>query len=201
MKNNKQKWNDAYKDADFSTATVASVLFENAHLLPTVDGKPLDALDLACGRAGNAQFLARLGFSVDAIDLSSEVIQGLKKFVTQEDLNINCIERDVESINKDGGLSDKKYDIIIVSYFLNRELFPQITAALKPNGLLFYQTWSQLRVDDSGPNNPAFRLASGELLRLCEGLTSIYYREDGIEGDTTKGLRNEALLIAKKMTY
>jgi len=193
----KQKWNDAYLSAEFFDAPVATVLSENSHLLPIHKDQPLKALDLACGRAGNAQFLAKRDFIVDAIDISDTVIKGLQVFTEEHSLNINCEVCDVEN----NGIPKKKYDVIIVSYFLHRPLFSQIEASLKPNGLLFYQTWSQLRVDDSGPNNPAFRLASGELLRLCEGLTSIYYREDGIEGDTTKGLRNEALLIAKKMAY
>ncbi len=199
MKNKKQKWNDAYKGADFSTAAAASVLIENAHLLPTSDVKPLNALDLACGRAGNSQLLSKLGFAVDAVDISSVVIEGLENLVAQGNLNIECILRDVESTSNDGGLPDKKYDVIVVSYFLNRELFPQIKTALKPNGLLFYQTWSQLRVDEVGPNNPNFRLASGELLELCDGLKPVLYRENGLEGELTKGLRNEAMIIAKNI--
>ena len=199
MKNKKQKWNDVYEDADFKTATIASVLTENSHLLPSISENRLHALDLACGRAGNAQFLAKKSFSVDAVDISSVVIEGLENFVAKKNLNIKCIMRDVESTSNDGGLPDKKYDVIVVSYFLNRELFPQIKTALKPNGLLFYQTWSQLRVDEVGPNNPNFRLASGELLELCDGLKPVLYRENGLEGELTKGLRNEAMIIAKNI--
>ena len=204
MKDKKQKWDEAYESADFKSATVASVLNENAHLLPLINQPSLNALDLACGRAGNAQFLANLGYEVDALDISSVVIEGLKAFVAKEKLNINGILRDLESTSNDEGVIDKnqfdkKYDIIVVSYFLNRELFPQIKAALKLNGLLFYQTWSQLRTDETGPNNANFRLASGELLELCDGLKPIMYRENGLEGDLSKGLRNEAMIIAKKL--
>ncbi len=193
----KQKWNDAYLNSEFVDAPVATILSENTHLLPIHKDQPLKALDLACGRAGNAQFLAKLGFIVDAIDISDTVVEGLQVFIKEHNLNINCEVRDVENNN----LPKNKYDVIIVSYFLYRPLFSQIQASLRPNGLLFYQTWSQLRVDDSGPNNPAFRLAPEELLRLCDNLTPIFYREDGTEGDLSKGLRNEALLIAKKLTY
>ena len=202
MKDKKQKWDDAYERADFKNAPVASVLSENTHLLPLVTKESLtnkNALDIACGRAGNSQLLSKLGFVVDAVDISSVVIEGLKSFVLQENLNIECFLRDVESTSIHGGLPDKKYDVIVVSYFLNRELFPQIKTALKPNGLLFYQTWSQLRVDEVGPNNPNFRLASGELLELCDGLKPVLYRENGLEGELTKGLRNEAMIIAKNI--
>jgi SAM-dependent methyltransferase len=190
----KLKWDAAYKDADFSNARIAHVLEAHDYLLPELTQLPVDALDLACGRAGNAQFLANKNFKVDAVDASSVLIEGLKSYVVENELTINCVLRDIEN----DGLPTKKYDVIVVSYFLNRELFPSIIGALKPGGLLFYQTWSQLSIDDSGPKNPAFRLKSAELLRLCSSLQTIYYREDGLQGDLGRGIRNEAMLIAKK---
>ncbi len=190
MPSKRQKWDDAYRDADYSGATAAQVLTDNLHLLP-VEG---DALDLACGRAGNAQLLAQQDLNVDAVDFSTILLEGLSSFVKEQRLNINCIQRDIES----DGLSDKKYDVIVVSYFLNRELFSEIIDALKPNGLLFYQTWSQLAVDDSGPGNPKFRLEAGELLKLCASMRVLLYSENGRQGKVTRGLRNEALIIAQK---
>lgn len=190
MPSKRQKWDDAYRDADYSGATAAQVVTDNLHLLP-VEG---DALDLACGRAGNAQLLAQQDLNVDAVDFSTILLEGLSSFVKEQRLNINCIQRDIES----DGLSDKKYDVIVVSYFLNRELFSEIIDALKPNGLLFYQTWSQLAVDDSGPGNPKFRLEAGELLKLCASMRVLLYSENGRQGKVTRGLRNEALIIAQK---
>jgi len=187
---NQKKWDEAYQDADFSSATAVQVLLDNLYLLPPKG----NALDLACGRAGNAQLLLEQGFQVDAMDISEVLIKGLKSYVERQDLKINCMQRDVES----SGLPEKKYDVIVVSYFLNRELFPQIIRTLKPDGLLFYQTWSQQSIDDSGPSNPEFRLQTGELLELCAAMRVILFREEGKQGDIRKGLRNEALLIAQK---
>ena len=191
MADKKEKWDQAYQQADFSSAKVATVLSDNAYLLPILGG---GALDLACGRAGNAQFLAKSGFTVDAIDISSVVLDGLVSYSLENKLQIDTILRDVES----DGLPEKKYDVIVVSYFLNRELFPQILSSLKPEGLLFYQTWSQLKVSDAGPSNPDFRLKAGELLDLCNSLQVILYRENGELGKTDTGLRNEAMIIAQK---
>jgi len=187
----KDKWDQAYQQADFSSAKVATVLSDNSYLLPLSGG---DALDLACGRAGNAQFLAKNGFTVDAIDISSIVLDGLASYAMENKLQINTILRNVES----DGMPEKRYDVIVVSYFLNRELFPQIVESLKPGGLLFYQTWSQLKVTDAGPSNPEFRLEAGELLDLCDSLQIILYRENGELGKIDSGLRNEAMIIAQK---
>lgn len=188
-----KKWDNAYQGVDISSALASRVLAENAYLLPQKAG---DALDLACGRGGNALFLAKRGFTVDALDISTVVLEQLESFINDKPLAINCIKRDVEA---QGLLPQKQYDVIVVSYFLDRSLFSQIIDALKPAGLLFYQTWSQLSTDETkGPNNPAYRLKSGELLKLSAEMRVIYYREDGLQGDIKHGIRNEALLICQK---
>ena len=183
------KWNEAYQDADISSAKPAQVLIENNHLLP----RKGEALDLACGRAGNAIFLAKHGFDVDAVDISPVVLSSIEQYVTQHDLPVACICQDIEN----DGLLKKQYDVIVVSYFLNRALFPQITRALKPDGLLFYETWSQQKVDDSGPKNPDFRLKATELLELTPTLRPLFYREESDNGDVLKGSRNIAMLVTQ----
>lgn len=191
MVSKSDKWNEAYRDADIASGKAAQVLIENIHLLPE-NGS---ALDLACGRAGNATLLVKYGFKVDAVDISPVVLKSVEKFVAQQGLSISCECRDVEK----EGLSEKKYDVIIVSYFLNRTLFPQIIRTLKPNGLLFYETWSQQKVDDSGPKNPDFRLKAGELFDLTTKLKPLFYREEGASGNISQGFRNVAMIVAQNI--
>ena len=65
--------------------------------------------------------------------------------------------------------------------------------------LLLYQPFTAVTVGESyGPTNPAYRLAPQELLTLFRGLHVVVSREEGRIGDTTCGVRNEALLIAQK---
>lgn len=185
-----KKWNEAYTDADIASATPSLVLKENSYLLSN-SGR---ALDLACGRAGNAIFLAKHGYQVDAIDNSEVVLSHVQRYSEDKKLDINCISRDIE----ERGINDKKYDVIVVSYFLSRKITDQIIQALKPNGLIFYQTWSQLSCDDKGPKNPSFRLEAKELLSLFSPLRPVVYRENGLVGNLNEGLRNEAMLVAQK---
>jgi len=91
-----------------------------------------------------------------------------------------------------------RFDVIVVSRFLDRSLAPQLAVALRPGGLLFYQTFTRTRVDDSGPVSPDYRLADGELLRVFAGLRLRVYREEGVIGDITCGLRNQAMLVAQR---
>ena len=77
--------------------------------------------------------------------------------------------------------------IIVVSRFLERALCPALFSALKPGGLLFYQTFLRDRRAGSGPKNPRFLLAHNELPELFRELLILAYEE----GD-------EALLVGRK---
>ena len=137
-------------------------------------------------------FLARQGLSVDALDVSPLAVARLNDYARAQGLALTARVADlVES-----GLPTATYDLVVVVRFLERSLCPAIAAALRPGGLLFYQTFTRERTGP-GPSNPDFLLAPGELARLFGELRTVYYREDGLLGDTRVGLRGEALLVAR----
>jgi hypothetical protein len=86
-----------------------------------------------------------------------------------------------------------------VSYFLDRAIIPALIAALRPGGLIFYQTFTNQRVSGRGPQRAEFRLGEQELLQLFSGIKILLYREEGCAGDVQKGLRDEAMLVARKV--
>lgn len=183
-----QRWDKRYTDKSEAGAACA-VLRENLHLLPS-QGK---ALDLACGLGANALLLAQQGLSVEAWDISEVALQKLQATAVQKGLDITCQQHDLRS-----SVAEKNsFDVIVVSYFLQRQTLPLLAQALRPNGLLYYQTFSRLRVDDSGPNNPEFRLADNELLQLIPDLQLRVYREEGLTGEVDKGLRNELMYVGQ----
>ncbi len=186
-----EKWDRIYSRVDDSVPQAAFVLTEYAHLLP-MQG---DALDLASGLGGNALFLARHGLETVAWDLSSVAIRKLNQHAEQMNLHIKTEVRDLETAEFDAA----SFDVIVVSRFLERKLVKPLISSLKLNGLLFYQTFTQVKVGTFGPNNPAFLLADNELLSMFKSLKLLLYREEGREGDWSKGIRNEALLIGKRI--
>lgn len=183
------RWDKRHQEAE-GIGNPAKVLLENLHLLPG-NG---DALDLACGRGANALLLAEAGLRVQAWDLSSVAIKRLRAEAASRGLEIQAQARDVTAQLPSPG----SWDVIVVSHFLDRSLAPVIVDALRPGGLLFYQTFSQVAVTDRGPDNPAFRLADNELLELFSPLWVRVYREEGRLGDTSKGWRDIAMLVAEK---
>ena len=185
-----EKWNTIYAAGGHGRQTPATVLKEFAHLLPETG----TALDLACGRGANALFLAERGLNVHAWDVSEEAISSLNTRVNELQLKLQTRICDITA----EPLPTNSFDIIVVSYFLERKLMPSIISALRKNGLLFYQTFIRERVDDTGPRNEDYRLGENELLHLCRELHIVFYREEGKLGDTQQGIRNEAMLIGQR---
>jgi tellurite methyltransferase len=188
--NMQEKWNKRYASAQGAPRAV-QVLRENRHLLPSAG----EALDLACGLGGNALLLARAGLKVQGWDQSPVAIERLRSCAQADHLPVKAMVRDVIAQPPVAA----SFDVIVVSYFLQRELGPVLCAALRPGGLLFYQTFVKDKVSPQGPNNPEFLLAENELLTLFAPLRLRLYREEGMLGDITQGLRNEALLVGQKV--
>jgi SAM-dependent methyltransferase len=168
----------------------AAVLKENLHLLP-VRGR---ALDLACGLGANAVLLARRGLEVAAWDLSPVAIARLRDLALELNLPVTAEVRDV---CVEPPLPET-FDCILVAHFLQRSLVPALTAALRPGGLLFYQTFVREAASEGGPSNPGYRLETNELLHLFSGLTLRFYREEGRVGDLDKGTRDLAQLVGQR---
>jgi tellurite methyltransferase len=186
---NEGKWNNRYQ-ALTNKPPPCQVLAAYTHLLPT-QGK---ALDLACGLGANALLLARHGLETNAWDSAEVALKRLQIFAQNQQLQIHTQVRDVILSPPEPAT----FDVIVVCHFLERSLASVLTQALKPNGLLFYQTFTRTTVSDIGPKNPAYRLADNELLRLFANLQVVVYHEEGNIGNITEGFRNQALLIARK---
>jgi SAM-dependent methyltransferase len=182
-------WDRRYRGMD-RVPSPATVLTDNLHLLPP-RGR---ALDLACGLGAGALLLAERGLEVVAWDLSPVAIERLRSDSTGRGLRIVAEIRDVCRDPPE----HEAFDVILVSHFLDRDLAPVLMDALRPGGLLFYQTFSREAVSDCGPSDPAFRLATNELLRLFSSLVVRFYREEGRTGDQGAGTRDIAQLVAQR---
>ena len=185
----RKKWNDRYAGDQVSAPQPARVLTQYSYLLPAAGM----ALDLACGLGGNALFLARRGFTVHAWDRSEQAIRRLTESAG-DNLTLQAAVRDVVESPPE----KNRFDVICVSYFLERTLIGDIIAALKPHGLLFYQTFIHEKTSECGPGNPDYRLAENELLKLFAPLHVLVYQEHGRVGDLRRGIRDIACLVAQK---
>jgi len=185
-----QTWDQRYCNSE-QVPVAVPVLADNLHLLPPAGC----ALDLACGLGGNALLLARHGLEVWAWDSSSVALAKLDQFARAQNLRVHTEVRDVVARPPEPA----RFDIIVVSRFLERTLAPALVAALKPGGLLYYQTFTAIKAHEGGPTNPAYLLGDNELLTLFADLRLRLYREENRLGDLRRGQRNMALLIAERI--
>ena len=184
-----KRWNKRHAEAR-EIGRPARVLEENSYLLPS-SGR---ALDMASGMGANALLMARSGLDVTAWDFSQVAINRLVKAAEAEDLPLKAQVRDLLSQPPEA----ESFDVIVVSHFLERSLAHDILAALRPGGILFYQTFTRSRITDADPSNPAYRLDDNELLSLFSPLKLRVYREEGALGDTARGWRDLAMLVGEK---
>jgi SAM-dependent methyltransferase len=187
----RERWNRRHAEAP-DTGAPAEVLLRNAHLLPARGA----ALDLACGRGANALWLAgHTALTVEAWDFSPVAIARLEQTAAVRGLRVRAAVRDVVAQPP----APESCDVLVVTHFLERTLMPALCAAVRPGGLVLYQTFTREAVSMRGPATPEWRLAPNELLGWFAGFVVRAYREEGTLGDTARGLRDVACLVAHKM--
>jgi 2-polyprenyl-3-methyl-5-hydroxy-6-metoxy-1,4-benzoquinol methylase len=149
------------------------------------------ALDVAGGAGRHAIWLAEHGWHVTLIDISEVGVQHAQENARRSAAG-GLIVTKVQDLNTAQDLGREQYDLLLVFSFLQRELFPALTAALKTGGHLIYKTYTteQLRFD-GGPRKPTFLLQPNELLHAFPSMQVLHYHETIQE----KGV---AELVAKK---
>ncbi len=160
----------------------ASWLLQNSDLLPW-GGK---ALDVACGAGRNALLLAGAGLSVTAVDRDAGVIARLAQVARRLQLPLQAHASDLEMAGAD--LGEGAYDLVLVIHYLHRPLFPALVRALRPGGLLLYETFTTAQAARGRPTNPDYLLRPGELAQRVSGLEIVRQREGEFEGRMVAGV-------------
>jgi tellurite methyltransferase len=152
----RKKWDIRYQN-DLGNLTPSSVLSQYWHLASRGS-----ALDIACGNGRNSLFLAEKGFIVDAVDISTVATGHLN----DKHPGIHVICQDLDTWE----MSPNRYDLIVNVHFLDRRLLPMIEGALKPGGVLIFESFIS-------QNAHPYGLRNNELLHTFQTLRIIYYEE------------------------
>ena len=154
----------------------AKWLTSNRPLLPPSG----DALDLACGSGRHAIWLAEQGFLTLAVDRDIVAIDTLTHESRRRGLSIQARAVDLEN----GGpfLKADSFDLIVVVHYLHRPLMPALVSAVRPGGVLVYETFTRAQTARGKPTNPAFLLEPGELPMLVRPLQIAASREGDFDG-------------------
>jgi len=179
----KERWDKKYQNKDGPTKPI-KIVKEYASL-----AKGKNALDIASGMGRHSKYLQRLGFEVDALDISSVAINELKNIP-----GIHAKEVDFDTFT----LPVNRYELIVCTYFLNRALFPQMIDALKAGGIILLETFLHDEKNEREPSNPAFLLNKGELEYFFDLKCELIYIEEWWGTDHTGAKVMKISMVAKK---
>lgn len=130
-------------------------------------------LDLAMGEGRNGVFLATKGFQVTGVDISAEGLKKAETLAAELGVTIKTVVADLESYE----IPANTFDVIICTYYLQRDLFSKIAAALKPGGMALIETYTMDHLQYRSGFNKAFLLEPNELLSMLPGLRIVRYQE------------------------
>jgi 2-polyprenyl-3-methyl-5-hydroxy-6-metoxy-1,4-benzoquinol methylase len=163
----KDRWDKKYStEAYIFGKEPVPFLKQNVHLLPK--GK---ALDIAIGEGRNGVFLATQGFEVVGLDISEKGLAKAHQLAKQNGVTIETRVVDLENHQ----LEKNAYDVILLMYYMQRDLWPQIADALKPGGMAIIETYNIDHLKHQ-KFNPKWLLKSNELLGAFKDMKIIRYQ-------------------------
>ena len=146
----KMMWDKEYDTEEYVYGKLPND-FLKQHYKAIPEGK---VLLLAEGEGRNAVFLAKHGYTVTAVDLSSVGLRKAEKLAKENNVNIEAICEDLQTFD----LGKKKWDGIVSIYChlppkVRQHLYNRIERALNPSGVLFLESYrpEQLKLKTGGP--------------------------------------------------
>jgi len=141
------------------------------------------ALDVACGNGKNAIWLARLGYAVDAWDISDVGLRTLQDRLAElmrdgAALDVRLARTDLDTAT----IPPNTYDLILDTFFLDRRLFPLFLDGLRPGGVLVFETFADLGATDIRSIKSEYKLGPGELAAAFRSLDVLHHDEDAERG-------------------
>jgi len=138
-------------------------------------------LDVASGAGRHSIWLAQRGWRARLLDISDVGISLAERNASRALGPIRkefLISAEVADLNQMQNFGAEQYDLVLVLFYLQRELFPALISALKPGGFLLYKTYmTDQQQFCGGPSNPAFLLKPNELLHAFQFLRVLHYHE------------------------
>ncbi|MCM3567632.1 bifunctional 2-polyprenyl-6-hydroxyphenol methylase/3-demethylubiquinol 3-O-methyltransferase UbiG [Neobacillus mesonae] len=174
----KTKWNSKYKKRlkEFTEPVPNARLLNLSHYLK--GGK---ALDIACGLGGNSFFLAEKNYQVEAVDLSEAAIHYVQEQARKYQFQIDTKVCDLTKWNK-LNWNPSSFDLVVMTYYLDRSLFPKVKDIVKENGYLFMETFYNSPKTVGKSVSSRYKLMSKELAAEFGDWTIHFFEENEQEG-------------------
>ena len=92
-------------------------------------------VDIAGGNGRNALWFAKKGYVTSVVDISTVALNQATKSAEKQDVELECIHWDIE---KNLMPPERKWDIALLTLFLNREILRSATQYLNADGILLF---------------------------------------------------------------
>jgi len=124
------------------------------------------ALDVATGAGRHVLVLARSGFTVFGVDRRLDALRNAAALMKESGQPFRAWCADLTS----SPLPRARFELVLVTRYLQRDLFPSLREALVPGGAIVYETFTERqRAHGRGPTSPDHLLRAEEL--------RIYFRD------------------------
>jgi len=173
MSEDRRRWEARYTALESRAEPPSAFLMRYADL---VRGR---VLDVAAGAGRNALFLARRGNTVEAVDIAFAGLRRARGAALAEGLSLLAVQADLESFS----LPHNRYDAAINIRYLQRSLFSGLQRAVKPGGVILFETFLIDQQALGHPHNPTFLLHRGELRAGFAGCDIVVYEEGLFEAN------------------
>lgn len=131
-------------------------------------------LDAACGTTPTGLHLAQRGWRVIALDVSNAALRLAQSRVRKEALPVSFALMDLTN----PWLPAERFDVILNFYYLSRPLLSTYRGALKPGGMLFFETFLRdEHFSHETDGNPHHYLEPSELKAAFVDWDEIHYAE------------------------
>ncbi len=169
-----------------------------------VKNKQAPVLDLACGSGRNGLYLVKNDVLVTFSDVKSEALEQVQESLShlsiEKQRKALCWQIDFEK-PETLPLQEKSFAAIMIFRYLHRPLIEQIKAAIKPGGMVIYETFTEQQAQFGRPKNPDFLLKPTELVEFFSDWKILHHFE-GITHNTQTNNTKQAIaqIVAIKPT-
>lgn len=179
-------WDERYRN---EPPPVDPGVFVRDELAPQL-GMPGRAIDLAGGAGRHAIWLAQRGWEVTLLDSSTVALDLAAERAVALGVDLTLVHADLTL----DPIPPGPWDLVLLTHYLQRDLFPEVAGLLAPGGIFAYSiaTVRNLERHERPPRRAL--LDENEAPRLAGPLEIVFYAEGWSAAD-----RHEARVIARRL--
>ncbi len=167
----KSKWDKLYSSSQFIYGKApAKFLSQSYHYIPYGSS----VLDLGMGEGRNAVFLAKKGYQVTGVDLSTIAVKKAQILAKEFGVKIKTVIANLDEYD----FPENSFDSIICFYYVDREMIAKIKKWLKPEGVIIYEGFTlKQRIKEEKKDPEEYYLKEAELLNLFSDFKILKFEE------------------------